>query len=148
MRMSDLIAQFISGALDESQGALELSRGELAERFGCVPSQINYVLTTRFSPEHGYIVETKRGGGGYIRITRVRLDPHTLVMHAINAIGQEIDARSAGAFLQNLTGAMEPEVLRVISAATGEAALRALPLSVRDVIRARILKQCLLVTLS
>ncbi|NLM61617.1 MAG: CtsR family transcriptional regulator, partial [Clostridiales bacterium] len=65
MGLSDLIAEFIHNALNASDGVLELQRSELAEYFGCVPSQINYVISTRFSPEHGYIVESRRGGGGY-----------------------------------------------------------------------------------
>ena len=65
MGISDLIAGFIQDALDEANGVLELQRSDLAQRFGCVPSQINYVMSTRFSPEHGYIVESRRGGGGY-----------------------------------------------------------------------------------
>ena len=70
---------------------LELQRSDLAQRFGCVPSQINYVMSTRFSPEHGYIVESRRGGGGYIRIRRVQMDRQTLLMHVINSIGGELD---------------------------------------------------------
>ena len=64
-----MIARFIQAELEEANGVLELQRSDLAQRFGCVPSQINYVMSTRFSPEHGYIVESRRGGGGYIRIT-------------------------------------------------------------------------------
>ena len=72
--ISDIIAGFIQQELDQAGGALELQRADLAQRFNCVPSQINYVMSTRFSPEHGYIVESRRGGGGYIRITRVQVD--------------------------------------------------------------------------
>ena len=67
MAISDLIAGFIMEALDDTAGVAELQRSELAQRFNCVPSQINYVISTRFSPERGYIVESRRGGGGYIR---------------------------------------------------------------------------------
>ena len=94
MGISDLIAGFIQDALDEANGVLELQRSDLAQRFGCVPSQINYVMSTRFSPEHGYIVESRRGGGGYIRIRRVQMDRQTLLMHVINSIGGELDGRS------------------------------------------------------
>ena len=79
MGISDLIAAFIRESLEETDGVLELQRSDLAERFNCVPSQINYVMSTRFSPEHGYIVESRRGGGGYIRIRRVRMDRPTLL---------------------------------------------------------------------
>ena len=85
--ISDIIAGFIQQELDQAGGALELQRADLAQRFNCVPSQINYVMSTRFSPEHGYIVESRRGGGGYIRITRVQVDRQTLLMHVINSTG-------------------------------------------------------------
>ena len=75
MGTSDLIARFIMEALDNEEGIAELQRSMIANRFGCVPSQINYVISTRFSPEHGYVVESRRGGGGYIRIKRVRSSP-------------------------------------------------------------------------
>jgi transcriptional regulator CtsR len=144
MRLSDLIAQFILSGLEQSGGAVELSRGSLAERFGCVPSQINYVLTTRFTPEHGYIIETKRGGGGYIRVARVRVSPRDLIMHTLNAIGESIDAATAAAFLQNLRDALAPEFTDVIGAACSDRALRGLEAAKRDELRASILKQCLL----
>ena len=75
MGISDLIASFLQDSLDTAEnGVLEVQRSDLAQRFNCVPSQINYVMSTRFSPERGYIVESRRGGNGYIRITRVRVD--------------------------------------------------------------------------
>mgnify|MGYP003177758401 CR=1 FL=1 len=97
-----MIARFIQAELEEANGVLELQRSDLAQRFGCVPSQINYVMSTRFSPEHGYIVESRRGGGGYIRITRVQVDRHTLLMHVINSVGDTLDLASARAILSNL----------------------------------------------
>ena len=102
MGTSDMIARFIQAELEEANGVLELQRSDLAQRFGCVPSQINYVMSTRFSPEHGYIVESRRGGGGYIRITRVQVDRHTLLMHVINSVGDTLDLASARAILSNL----------------------------------------------
>ena len=72
MRISDEITAYILHMLDQADdGGAELRRNELAEELGCVPSQINYVLTSRFTPEQGYVVESRRGGGGYIRIRRV-----------------------------------------------------------------------------
>ena len=92
MGISDLIAQFLQESLNEAaDGVLEVQRSDLAQRFNCVPSQINYVMTTRFSPEHGYLVESRRGGGGYIRITQVRTDRQTLLMHVINSVGSQMD---------------------------------------------------------
>jgi transcriptional regulator CtsR len=144
MKMSDLIAQFILSGLEQSGGSVELSRGTLAERFGCVPSQINYVLTTRFTPEHGYIIETKRGGGGYIRVVRVRVSPRDLIMHTINAIGDSLDSASASALLQNACEFLGEPLTSVIAAACSDRALRAVEPAKRDGIRASIFKQCLL----
>jgi transcriptional regulator CtsR len=144
MGMSDMIAQFILAGLEQSDGAVELSRGSLAEKFGCVPSQINYVLTTRFTPEHGYIVQTKRGGGGYIRVIRVRISPRDLIMHTVNAVGDSIDAATASALMQNLRDVLDAGLLSVISAACSAPALRGLDPAKRDEVRASILKQCLL----
>lgn len=147
MRVSDLIAHYIEQELERRDGSVQLSRGELAEHFKCVPSQINYVLTTRFTPEHGYTVDSRRGGGGYIRITRVHMDRALLMMHVINAVGSAIDAQSATAFLQNLLsdGVLDLHTAAVIHAAVSEAALHDVPRDSRDAVRAAIFKQCLLV---
>ncbi len=144
--VSELIAEFLRRAVTEAGGEAMLSRNDLAERFSCVPSQINYVLTTRFTPESGFIVESRRGGGGYIRITRVRPDPSALLMHTVNGIGAELDAGSARAVLNNLLscGAIAPHAAQLMSAATSDTALRAAPVEKRDALRAAILKQCLL----
>ncbi len=144
IRISDLITEFLLRGLGEQDGMLEVSRGELAQQFGCVPSQINYVLTTRFSPEHGYIVETKRGGGGYVRITRVRLSGNPLIMHTINAVGDSVDARSALALLSNLEQEVKMELLAIIAAAISESALRPVHPEQRAAVRAAILKNCLI----
>ena len=103
MATSDLIARFILQELD-SQGFAELRRSSLAEQFSCVPSQINYVISTRFSPERGYVVESRRGGGGYIRIRRVKPSPGQLVMHIINSVGSSLEAGTAAAFVSNMLG--------------------------------------------
>ena len=117
MGISDLIASFLQESLDEAEnGVLEVQRNDLAQRFNCVPSQINYVMTTRFSPEHGYLVESRRGGGGYIRITQVRTDRQTLRMHGLNSVGSEMDLPSARAILTNLvqSGALEEGVAHAL----------------------------------
>jgi len=145
MGLSDVIAQFIHSAL-AAEGEALLSRSELSERFNCVPSQINYVLTTRFSPEHGFLIESRRGGGGYIRVTRVSADRAALIMHAINACGDAIDEQSAAAFLYNLTaaGVLGQSNAALIAAAVSDNALRPLSRSLRGSARAGILKNCLL----
>ena len=144
--MSDLIAGFINEVLRAEDGTAELQRADLANRFNCVPSQINYVISTRFSPEHGYIVESRRGGGGYIRITRVRSDPKMLVMHTVNAVGDELDRNTAAALVSNLIGAgvIDKQTARLLLAATGDAAMKPVDPSSRDGVRANIFKQMLI----
>ena len=146
MGISDLIASFLQESLEEAEnGVLEIQRSDLAQRFQCVPSQINYVMTTRFSPERGYIVESRRGGNGYIRITRVQVDRQTLLMHVINSLGSQVDLPSARAILSNLvqSGAVEERIAQALLAAIGDKALAAVPRPVRDVLRADIMKQVL-----
>jgi len=147
MGISDLIASFLQDCLDETgDGVLEVQRGELAQRFNCVPSQINYVMSTRFSPERGYIVESRRGGNGYIRITRVRVDRETLLMHVINSLGDQVDLPSARAILGNLaeSGALTEDLARTLLAAVGDKALGAVPRELRDQVRADVLKNVLI----
>lgn len=73
MSISDIIEKFILNSIGEDE-YISISRNQLAEYFNCVPSQINYVLTTRFTLDKGFVVESKRGGGGYINIVRVDED--------------------------------------------------------------------------
>lgn len=147
MGISDLIASFLQEGLEEAtDGVLEVQRSDLAQRFNCVPSQINYVMSTRFSPEHGYIVESRRGGNGYIRITRVRVDRQTLLMHVINTLGDEVDLPSARAILSNLvsSGALDEAVGGMLLAAVGDRALLRVPRTLRDAVRTDIMKQVLI----
>lgn len=145
MGMSDLIADFIDQLLKKENTA-ELQRSELASRFGCVPSQINYVISTRFSPERGYVVESRRGGGGYIRIRRVHMEPEMLMMHTVNAIGDKIDLRSAAALLSNAvsSGAISQAAARLMLSAVSDAAMRPMEPGGRDAVRASVLKQMIL----
>ena len=84
MKMSDIIADFIGEMLSDNGGVAEVQRKSLADRFSCVPSQINYVIETRFTPEHGYLVESQRGGGGRLtqndaaRLTRALVSAELL----------------------------------------------------------------------
>ena len=147
MGISDLIASFLQDSLDTAEnGVLEVQRSDLAQRFNCVPSQINYVMSTRFSPERGYIVESRRGGNGYIRITRVRVDRETLLMHVINSLGGSVDLSSARAILSNLvqSGAMDRALGQTILTAVGDKELGQVPREKRDAVRADILKQVLI----
>ncbi len=147
MKTSDLISAFISDLLDESDGSVELRRNELAQRFNVVPSQINYVITSRFSPEHGYIIESHRGGGGCIRIHRVTYtDGDARIMHVVNAIGKELNQFDAMLFVRNLAeaGLLSAREALLMRAAVSDASLGAVSEKNRDGVRAKILKNMLL----
>ncbi len=145
MSLSNQIARMLMEML-EDDGTTEIQRNELAQTLGCVPSQINYVISSRFTPEQGYIVESRRGGGGYIKITRMKLDRPSLIMHTVNCIGDAVDYATCRANVLNLlhSGAINAQCARLLLAATGENSLRALPPAVKDKIRASILKQMLI----
>ncbi|MCD7793126.1 MAG: CtsR family transcriptional regulator [Oscillospiraceae bacterium] len=145
MATSDLIAEFIMSALDDSGGYAELQRSALAEMFSCVPGQINYVISTRFSPERGYVVESRRGGGGYIRITRVHQTPQELVMHMVNSVGDRLSLNTAAAFVSNLldAGIIDKPTARLMLSAVSANALRPVEPEGRDAVRASIFKQML-----
>ena len=92
MRISDIIEDFIKEMLEDDDSAI-IQRNDLAEHFNCVPSQINYVISTRFTPIQGYYVESQRGGGGYIKIHRVNVTHSDYLMHIINNVGNSITSR-------------------------------------------------------
>ena len=144
--MSEQVARYIMEMLESSDGTAEIRRNELADRMGCVPSQINYVITSRFTPEQGYLVESRRGGGGYIRITRVQLSGTSVLMHVINSIGDELDGSTARVLIVSLSerGAISMQAAEIMLAACSDSALKALPPEYRDIARAGILKQMLI----
>ncbi len=149
MRMSDLVAQTILEMLDRQNGNAEIQRNELATTLGCVPSQINYVITKRFTPEQGYVVESRRGGGGYIRITRIKTDGKNLLMHVVNSIGESLDKMSAEVILNNLykQSVIEAQIANILASALSDRALRTAPQEIRDNLRADILKNMLVALL-
>ena len=150
MSLSKEIAEMIIKMLDDGDSTAEIRRNDLAQRIGCVPSQINYVIASRFTPEHGYIVESYRGGGGYIRITRANYDLSTLKMHLINSIGSQVDEKTCRANIINLfdRGLLTDEQARLILTATAEKNYRDLPEELRNSFRAVLLKQMLLATMN
>ena len=123
----------------EDKDEIEFQRNILAQNVGCVPSQINYVITSRFTPERGYIIESRRGGGGYIRITKKAFDKNQYVMHLFFGIGDEIDAKTCAACLNNLYA---EDVITAREAAIMNAALG---LAISNTARAEVLKRMLLV---
>ena len=147
MRLSDTIESFIKDLLTQEEQGVELKRNELAEYFGCAPSQINYVLATRFTLDDGYIIESRRGGGGYIRILRVVSDRGQRLRYLIGErIGEEIDEASAVRLIGQLVDqqVVSPEAGGVMRAAVSAAALSIpIPGQLKDAIRARTLKTML-----
>ncbi len=146
MRMSDLVAQYIIQMLDEQNGSAEIQRNELAGNLGCVPSQINYVITSRFTPEQGYMVESRRGGGGYIRISRVKTDRGTAIMHIINSVGSSLDKATAEIMLRNMLGRkmLELSSAKIIATALSDRTLSQVEQDKRDAVRADLFKNMLL----
>ena len=146
MRMSDIVARHILEMLDECDGNAEIQRNELASILGCVPSQINYVITSRFTPEQGYIVESRRGGGGYIRITRINTSTHTAIMNIVNSIGKRLDKVSAEIMINNMLqrSIINEGTARLLAAAMSERSYIEVPQQYRDFVRASIFKNMLL----
>ena len=147
--MSDLVAQYIKDVLERQDGEAEIKRNELATTLGCVPSQINYVITSRFTPEQGYIVESRRGGGGYIRITRIKTTRSGAIMHIVNSIGSSLDKATAEVMIDNMldTGVIDSRTARLIAAAAGERVYQSVPQQYRDSLRASVFKNMLLTLL-
>jgi len=148
---SDMIERYLKKLLQESaDGVVELQRNVLAEQFSCVPSQINYVIGTRFTLEKGYLVESKRGGGGYVRIQKVALPTHDKIhVQVVQTIGNEIEQSAAEGMIYQLE---EENLITCREANLMRAALHretiALRLPQRDELRARMLKAMLVALLS
>lgn len=145
MNLSDIITQFIIDEL-EKQGICEIGRNQLAYRFNCSPSQINYVITTRFNPNQGYIVTSRRGGGGYIRIAQLKLDKRGKLMHIINSIGDQLDLNTANIIVKDLLNDqfLTQTESNVISAAISESAFKCVPKQFKNQLRAEIIKHMLI----
>lgn len=144
MRMSDLIEEFIKELFEENE-YIEIQRNDLAEKFNCVPSQINYVIATRFKPSQGYYVESRRGGGGHIRIQKIDVSKTNYITHIIKNIGdqltnQEVDILISDLLSYNLITEKEAKLLKV---ATSDNIL-IIAKEVKDTLRAKILKNMLL----
>ena len=100
--MSDLIESYLKNVLHKNE-TVEIRRSEIADQFNCVPSQINYVINTRFTIQQGYVVESKRGGGGYIRIMKVNLVDEMDILNALSElVPEELSEREGNHLLQNL----------------------------------------------
>ena len=146
MILSDHIARLIEEMLEEGGGSTEVRRDDLAAKIGCVPSQINYVITSRFTPERGYVTESRRGGGGYIRIVRIQMTKSEYLMHFFQAIGPTLDENEAKAYLKNLIehGIMTEREARIAAQSMSQSALEKCPAERKAMVRADILRHILM----
>ncbi len=144
MKISDVIEQFLMEMIDQYQGEIEIQRNELAGKFNCVPSQINYVIATRFTAENGYVVESRRGGGGSIKIRKVQMTKSNYMMHIINSIGNSINQLTAEVFVKNFyeNGYISKREAELMLAALSDKSLQ-VPQPQKDLIRANIFKNML-----
>lgn len=144
MRISDIIEDFIKDLLKE-EDELEIQRNELAEHFNCVPSQINYVIATRFKPSQGYYVESRRGGGGHIKIKKINVTKSNLLMHTIASVGNSITAGEVNIFISNFLsyGIIDETQAKLLKVATSDNVLT-IPQEIKDEVRANIFKNMLL----
>lgn len=139
-----MIEEFIRELFDE-ENSIEIQRNDLAEKFKCVPSQINYVISTRFTPNQGYYVESKRGGGGHIKITKVNITKSNYFMHIISSIGDKLTSQEVSIFISNflsynIISETEAKLLKV---ATSDNVL-SIEVKDRDKLRANIFKNMIL----
>lgn len=146
MRMSDIIEEFIKDLFeDDNNNFIEIQRNELAQHFNCVPSQINYVISTRFKPSQGYYVESKRGGGGNIKIKKISNTKSDYIMHIINNIGKTITVNEIDILLSDFLTykAITAQEAKLLKVATSDNVLK-LDRDIKDEVRARIFKNMLL----
>ena len=140
--ISDIIEQYLKQVIDLSNNnVIEIKRNEIADRFECVPSQINYVIKTRFTLERGFVVESKRGGGGYIRIIKVKLhDDIDIIDQMLHMIDHSVAQGNAESMIIRLleegiiTGREAKLMLSVI-----DRSVLSMDIPSRDELRARIL---------
>lgn len=144
--ISDVIEHYLKKIIaGNGEELIEVKRSELAEKFDCVPSQINYVISTRFTVEKGYMVESKRGGGGYIRIIRVKADNQlALYDQLIDLVGNDIAQITATNMIRRL---LEEDAITKREANLMESVIDRevihIKLPFRDELRASILKAML-----
>ena len=144
MRISDIIEEFIKDLFEDTDN-IEIQRNELAEHFNCVPSQINYVISTRFKPSQGYYVESRRGGGGHITIKKINVTQSNYLMHIITSIGDTLTSKEVDIFISNLLSdeIVTKKEAKLLKVATSDNVLT-ISNDIKDIIRAKIFKNMLI----
>lgn len=145
--LSDIIEDFIKQMITDTNGSIEIQRNELAGHFNCVPSQINYVISTRFTTDRGYYVESRRGGGGSVKIKRINITrPGNYLMHIVSSMGTSISQQSAEVFINNFIDynvISEREGL-IMRAAISDKIIGCIQMPDRDILRAALLKNMIM----
>lgn len=146
MLLSDKIAGFIDEMLSGCGGTLEIKRNDLAKKLGCAPSQINYVVASRFTPERGYLIESRRGGGGYIRIMRREIGGNDTVSTAFATVKDSLRETEMCEVLHTLYAAelITAREKKLIRAALSASALSALSREAQNTARAAAFRSWLL----
>lgn len=141
--LADHIERYIESLIAEGEGVAEIQRALIAELFRCAPSQVTYVISSRFSPERGYIIESRRGGGGFIRLTKVSLDSEN-VRDVLNDVGSHLSQGESYSYLERLLeeGHLDERTYAVMRAALSRNSLT-IGLPDRDLLRANIFKAML-----
>lgn len=147
MLISEQIARLIEKMIEEGEGSANVRRNDLAETLGCVPSQISYVISSRFTPERGYVTESRRGGGGYIRIVRVPMTKDQYLTHFFYAVGNSISRDEALAYIRNLeeNGVITEREARITAGAVSDRALEGIrDKDQRNASRADVMRQIIM----
>ena len=145
MKISDLIEEYINDIFEENE-VVELNRSSLADMFNCVPSQINYVISTRFIPELGFYVESRRGGGGYIKISRVNSTKQEYISNITEKIGSKLSQSVIDIYLDDFIryNLLDKNTATLLKVAMSDKSLSKVDKLKRDEVRADILKNVLI----
>ena len=145
MNLSDLIEQYIMNEIGDLN-EIELKRNDIAHEFNCVPSQVNYVISTRFIPELGFYVESRRGGGGYIKISRVTSTKEEYVSNITEKIGSKLSQSVVDVYLSDFIryNLLDKDTAQLLKVALSDKSLRKVDKQKRDEVRADMLKNILI----
>jgi transcriptional regulator CtsR len=148
--ISEQIEKFLIATLGEND-SIDITRNSLAEYFSCVPSQINYVLETRFTVDRGYIVESKRGGGGFVKISKIKTSDSNDYLNGLflESIGDDLSEKRFSQILDKLVSDnIMAESERVLIEASLSDDSLSMPFTIRDKVRAKAFKNVILKLMS
>lgn len=147
MLITEQIAKLIEEMIETGGGEAHIKRNDLAQSLGCVPSQVSYVISSRFTPAMGYRVESRRGGGGFIRIVKVRMTKNQYLEHILSLVGDSLDMQGAGECVRamlKLSIITEREGLIILNAVSDSALRMIVGEAGRNAVRADIIRQIIM----